>query len=167
MFVQSVSRTVFAVLWFLPLTALQGCEVAHPPTHEQRRAQEQAELADAPLPVLPQPDIDDVAHVIEACGQPELDSVAAIYSKDYNGPVRRLRYGGRRPIELNFISSRPRAELAYGEAPLPRAERPAPQLPPHATWRFQDARLEKEVMITSHRLAAYLPCAGLALRGEF
>lgn len=166
MLAQRVSNIVAASSLLLGLAASVGCRIDHPPSRSQRQESRQEKLAEAPLPVLPQPEYDDAVQVLQFCGPPRSDIVLPVYSKYYNGPVRRLEYVGRRHVTLDFIPSRPRAELAYGEAPLGPSYGGG-QVSPNTTWRFQAGRMEQEVMITSHRLEFYLPCAGQALRQDF
>ena len=161
-----LSQFAVASLIFSGLFLTLGCRIEKPPSRIEKAEIHKKELADAPLPVLPQPDIDDAQRVVETCGQPVSDSVVPIFSKYYNGPVRRLEYAGRRDVKLDFIPSRPRAELAHGEAPLPHGGY-SYTLPAGATWRFQAARMEQQVLITAHGVAFYLPCAGDALSRDF
>ena len=163
---QRLQKIVTTSLLLVSFGAMAGCRIERAPTRVEREESHLERLAEAPLPILPQPDVDDALTVIQACGQPNSDTVTPIYSKYYNGPVRRLEYLGRRKVTLDFIPSRPRAELAYAEAPLPR-QGAWDRLPPNASWRFQAGYMEQEQMITSHRLDNYLPCAGDALRHEF
>ncbi len=90
-----------------------------------------------------------------------------VYTKYYNGPVRRLEYVGMHSVTLDFIPSLPKAELAYVEAPLPHDGRGYGALAADATWQFQAGYMEQEQMVTARRLAVYLPCAGEALRRDF
>ena len=166
MFASRFFKIVTASSLLLGLAATVGCRIDHPPSRSQRQEIRQEKLADVPLPILPQPAYDDAVQVIQFCGSPRSDTVMPVYSKYYNGPVRRLEYVGRRHVTLDFIPSNPRAELAYGEAPLGPSYGGGP-VSPNTTWRFQAGRMEQEVMITSHRLEFYLPCAGQALKQDF
>ena len=168
MFPYRISHIVAASLLLAGLTAALGCRIETAPSRIDRKELHLEKLADAPLPILPQPEYDQAEHVMQSCGQPLTDIVTPVYSKYYNGPVRRLEYVGNRRVTLDFIPSRPRAQLAHEEAPLPHnGYNGYTQLPPNATWRFQAGRMEQEVMITAHRVAFYLPCAGEALNHEF
>ena len=173
-FFPSAIKTVTASLLLVGLGATVGCRIQRAPSRIERAEVHLAKLADAPLPILQQPDVDDASNVMASCGQPNSDTVQRIYSKYYNGPVRRLEYTerreeylGKRPVTIDFIPSRPRAELAYVEAPLPHEGYGNAQLPANASWRFQAGHMQEEYLITAHRLGNYLPCAGEALRNEF
>ncbi len=146
---------------------LPGCRIERPPTRVEKDELALAKLADAPLPILPQPQGDDAVRVIEACGPPSLDTVTPVYSKYYNGPVRHMEYVGQRKVTLDFIPSGPRAQLAFTEAPLPPRAYSADEVPANTTWRFQSGQMAQVTMITSHRLSLFLPCAGDALSREF
>ena len=166
MFAQRFTKLTLAGLLAPGLVPIAGCRIEQPPSRLQRHEAHLAQLAQAPLPVLRQPDYDQAALVMQYCGQPSSDVVMPVYSKYYNGPVRRLEYTGRRTVALEFIPSHQRAELAYTEAPLGPGYR-GTGFSPNTTWRFQAGRMEQEVMITAHRVEFYLPCAGEALKRDF
>jgi len=168
----SILRTAAFSLLLLGVASTVGCRVEQAPSRLERAEVHKARLADTPLPVLPQPEVNDAERVMAACGRPGMDWTGPIYSKYYNGPVRRLVYpearnGGKREVRLDFIPSRPKAELAYSEAPLPHDEERDAALPPNATWRFQAGQMEEDYILTASRLRVYLPCAAEALKYEF
>ena len=165
-------KSVASSLLLLGVASTMGCRIEQAPSRMERAEVHQAKLADTQLPILPQPEVNDAERVMAACGRPDMEWTGPIYSKYYNGPVRRLLYRevrtkGDREVRLDFIPSRPKAELAYTEAPLPHEEDRNAALPANATWRFQAGQIEQEYIITAHRLRVYLPCAADALKYEF
>jgi hypothetical protein len=154
-------RTSFVLA--LACVVLAGCKVEKLPSREQVQQQNQAKDQAGLTPqVVPSPNIDDAQLVLSACGQPASDQVLAIYNKMNNGPVRRMVYRGRRVLTLDFVPSIPQARAVKG--PM-RAAPPTP--PAGSVWRFDEARMEKEELMTSARVGVYLPCAGAALAKEY
>lgn len=157
---------VSALLCLLALGPL-GCEVERTPTRKQVAEENAAIRAgkSAPPP-SPTPVVNDAALVIETCGRPASDTVAAIYDKLHNGAVRRMVYQGRQIVELEFIPAAPLAHQTDTEAPFPPGERAPAIAPPDTVWRFQSAHMQNREFVTTSRLEIYLPCAAHAMGKE-
>jgi hypothetical protein len=112
------------------------------------------------------PNIDDANLVLADCGRPSSDTVLAIYDKMNNGPVRRVVFHTKRLVTVEFIPSHPLAKGAR-DAHHKLIKLPT-SLPDGSVWRFDDAKVPKELdIITADRLAYFFPCGAKALHPEY
>jgi hypothetical protein len=152
------------VLISLACLIILGCKPIRRPQRAEWDAQH--DTSTQPHFVEP-PKIDDADLVIGRCGRPRSDAVLPIYDKLNNGPVRRMVFHAKRTVTFDFIPSHPIAKVTAVRAPFKRPPVLPRHLPPDSVWRFDDARMDKEEMLTSNRINFYLPCAAAALAKEY
>lgn len=148
---------------------LLGCAVERPTSRAgSGDAKKQGEARKAAQLVTPReaarPRIDEAQLVLNGCGRPATDVVLPIYDKQDHGPVRRMTFRGRRVVVVEFVPW-----MAAGTVvPTTQVPRPAPnvEMAADTVWEFSEARMENEELLTSTRLAVYLPCAAKALEKE-
>jgi len=136
-----------------------GCKVEVLPSPEQqkqadekKKAQEAA-TAVAPAPV---PSTDNAAQVIAVCGPAASDEAVSINDKHDSGTVRHLVYrNGGREVTLDFIPLQ--TPSGNGHAAVSS----------NTLWRFNEARVDNQRLLTAANIKVYLPCAGTALAKEF
>lgn len=145
----------------LTLVACVGCRVENVPSRAQSRHAEMERRADSATQPSPLPNVDDVQLVLRACPPPLTDQTLSLYDKEHNGPVREIVYAGMQgqSVVLDFIPSTQPA--TQNGAPAPAA------LPAGAVWRFSDGRSGNQQLMTSTRIAPFLPCAARALGREY
>jgi hypothetical protein len=137
-----------------------GCKEERLPPREQTVHAPQTKFIEPPH-------IDDANLVIARCGHPRSDAVLPIYDKLNNGPVRRMVFRGTRTLTFDFIPSHPIPKITTATAPFPHPQKLPTTLPPDSVWRFDEARLGKQEMLTTNRVKLYLPCAAEALVKEY
>jgi len=151
------------LLALVSLTAL-GCK----PIKRESRVEWNAQHDTLTQPhFVEPPKIDDAQLVMASCGRPRSDAVLPIYDKLNNGPVRRMVYYFHRTVTFDFTPSHPIAKITTLRAPFPRPQVLPRHLPPDSVWRFDEARMDHETMLTSYRINFYLPCAATALKKEY
>ena len=153
------------------LLGCTGCKVEQGPTRDQVHQTELARNGDA-THSLPVSHIDDSQLVIKACGQPDADRLYGLYDKAHWGTVRRLTYTSMAgdAVQLDFVPSLPGPAANHTVTPdseINPANMPPPQLPIHAVWRFDDAHVGHQDILTSSRLQRSMPCAAAALQHEY
>jgi hypothetical protein len=103
---------------------------------------------------------DDAQLLLQACGKPRHDQVVRELTDLHRGLVRNMLYDGRQPVTFELTPSQPAAAPTPGEAS-------STALPPGAVWRFSDARMEDQTLLTARDLAPFLPCARRAFASEY
>jgi hypothetical protein len=155
-------RKAVAVLQATAATGLLVLSISCHPERNPTRAQLEERSVNAaqtkretPETIAPEShSVNEADLVLRACGPPSTDSVHDVYSKEQDGPVRTLFYGGSQPLYLDFIPRHP---------PVSSAQQQVTELPANTIWVFEQGRAGDQVLLTSHRLAAVLPCAAQAL----
>jgi len=136
-----------------------GCRVERMPTPEQQQQEEakkNAKLAaDAAVSAAPTPTTDNAAAVIAMCGPAASDEIVTVNDKHDSGRVRRLVYRTGREITLDFIP----LQTSSGSGHAAASSNPI--------WRFNEARVENQTLLTAANIRVYLPCAANALAKEF
>jgi len=136
-----------------------GCKVEKLPTPEEQAeadAKKNAQLAvNSAVTALPTPTTDNAAAVIASCGPAGSDNIMTINDKYYAGTVRRLVYRSGREITFDFIPLQTNSSSG----------RPANSS--NTIWRFNEAHVENQRLLTAANIKFYLPCAANALAKEF
>jgi len=134
-----------------------GCKVETQPSDDQLKKQADAKKnADTAVVPLPVPTNDDAALVIAACGPAASDQLVNL-DKNY-GTVRRMVYRGSREVTLNFLP------LQTGTSNSGSGHAAASS---NTVWRFNEALVENQKLLTAANIRVYLPCAANALAKEF
>lgn len=156
-----MTMRTLTILVSLTLAAGLGCRVEHVPSRAAARRAEMERRADSAVQPSPLPNVDDAQLVLSACPQPLTDQTLSLYDKVHNGPVREIVYAGSQgqAVVLDFIPSTQPA--TQNGAPAPAA------LPAGAVWRFSDGHTGQQELMTSTRIAPFLPCAAKALSSEY
>jgi len=148
------STMLAAMLTGIFLTA--GCKVERPPAPEPQDVQKKAQADGTAVTVLNTPTTDNAAAVIASCGPAGSDQVITVTDRTATGPVRRLVYGsGQRQTTLDFIP----LQTGSGNGQATTSSNTA--------WRFSQAVVDNQRLVTAANVRVYLPCAANALANEF
>jgi len=152
-------KSAISVAMLAGIVWAAGCKVEVLPTREQQKLADekkkvQEELtAVAPAPV---PSTDNAAQVIAACGSAASDEVVSINDKHDSGSVRHLVYrNGPREVTLDFIPQQTNSNNGHAATSS------------NTVWRFNEARVDDQRLLTAANIKIYLPCAANALAKEF
>lgn len=129
---------------------LAGCRVEKLPSREQQQQEKDSKLAaKTSVTEIQVPTTDDAALVIAACGPAASDQVVSINDKTENGTVRRMVYSGSHPTTLDFLPLQNNSSAS------------------NTVWRFNEAIVDNQKLLTAANIRVYLPCAANALAKEF
>jgi len=135
-----------------------GCKVEELTKREQQEdAKKNAHLAvESAITAVPTPTTDNAAAVIASCGPATSDQVVSINDRTESGPVRRLVYGrGSRQTTLDFLPLQTNSSGGHAATPS------------NTVWRFNQALVDNQRLLTAENIRVYLPCAANALAKEF
>jgi hypothetical protein len=132
-----------------------GCKVEQMQPRDQPGAKSGAASTEGAVTVVSSPTTDNAAQVIASCGPAGSDQIVNDNDKISNGNVRRMVYNNGRAVTLDFI-------------PLQSSSTNRNQAPPSNTvWRFNQAVVDNQRLVTAANIKVYLPCAATALAKEF
>ena len=156
---QKLFKSAVSVAMLASIVWATGCKVEVLPTREQQKqADEKQKAQDAvkAVPVASGPTTDNAAQVIASCGPAASDEVVNINDKHDSGTVRHLVYrNGPRETTLDFIPMQTTSSNGH------------PATSSNKVWRFNEARVEDQRLLTAANIRVYLPCAANALAKEF
>ena len=132
-----------------------GCKVEKMPTPEQQQQEDARLAADAAVTAAPTPTTDNAAAVLALCGPAASDEIVTVNDKHDSGRVRRLVYRPGREITLDFIPLLTSSGSGHAATSS------------NTIWRFNEARVDKQRLLTAANIRVYLPCAANALAKEF
>ena len=147
-FMRSIGPCTTAILSALLLSAA-GCKVEKLSTVPATSRTSSSPAVQAPAPANAQQD--DAQLLLQACGRPRRDQIVQEHNKLHDTVVRKLVYNGREAVTIELIPSQAAANL----------------LPPNVIWRFSDALMEDQTLLTARDLDPFLPCATRALAHEY
>jgi len=135
---------------FAGTVLLAGCKVEKLPSREQQQQEKDSKLAaKTSVTEIQVPTTDDAAMVIASCGPAANDQLVTVNDKTGNGTVRRMVYSRGHPITLDFIPLQKNSSAS------------------NTTWRFNEAIVDNQKLLTAANIRVYLPCAANALAKEF
>jgi len=156
---QKLIKSAMLMTMLVGIVWAAGCKVEVLPSREQQKQADEKKKAQedvtavAPAPV---PSTDNAAQVITTCGPAASDEVVSVNDKHDSGTVRHLVYrNGSREVTLDFIPLQ--AIPGNGHAAASS----------NTLWRFNEARVDNQRLLTAANIKVYLPCAGNALAKEF
>jgi hypothetical protein len=153
-----IKSAVLATL-LVSLAWASGCKVEVMQTREQKEqadASKNAQLAVSKATTeLPTPTTDNAAQVIATCGPAASDSIVTVDERGVSGAMRKLVYSNGREITLDFIPLQTSSGNGHAAASS------------NTVWRFNQARVENQTLLTAANIRVYLPCAANALAKEF
>jgi len=135
-----------------------GCKVEDLSKRQQQKdAKKNDRLAvESAVTAAPTPTTDNAAAVIAACGQASSDQVVNINDRTESGPVRRLVYSrGLRQTTLDFLPLQTNSSSGHAATSS------------NTIWRFNQALVDNQRLLTAANIKVYLPCAANALAKEF
>lgn len=152
-------KNAMSVTMLASIVCAMGCKVEVLPTRDQQKQAEEKKKAEqevtavAPASV---PSTDNATQVIASCGSAASDEVVNINDKHDSGTVRHLVYrNGPHEVTLDFIPMQPASSNGH------------PAASSNTVWRFNEARVENQRLLTAANIRVYLPCAANALAKEF
>jgi len=156
------NRILAATLTAIVCTA--GCHVEKMPSREDTKAQAEAKKnakwneGTVAVPI-PSPNTDNAAEVIAACGPAASDQIVTVDDKTESGPVRRMVYSnGRRSTTLDFLPLQASASSSGNRQAAASS---------NSVWRFNQALVDDQRLLTAANIRVYLPCAANALAKDF
>jgi hypothetical protein len=156
------NRILAAMLTAIVCTV--GCHVEKMPSREEAKDQAEAKKnakwnAGTVAVTIPSPSTDNAAEVIAACGPAASDQIVTLDDKTESGPVRRMVYNnGRHATTLDFLP------LQTGTSSSGNGQATASS---NNAWRFNQALVDDQKLLTAANIRVYLPCAANALAKEF
>jgi hypothetical protein len=153
---QKVFRRQLMAWTVMGVVCFTGCKVEQMKPRDPAEDKKSAALPnEGVVTVVPGPTTDNAAQVIAACGPAASDELVTVNDKMYAGTVRRMSYNGGRHVTLDFIPLQ--------SSPDNRNQPPSS----NTVWRFNQAVVDDQKLLTAANIRVYLPCAANALAKEF
>jgi hypothetical protein len=156
---RNLIKSAMLAMMLAAVVAAVGCKVEWKRSPEELQKQADSQRAPTAVVELPVPSTDDAALVIAACGPATSDQIMTINDRTSSRQVRRMVYRGGRETTLDFIPLQKTNSANNDSAHTAPAS--------NTIWRFDEAVVDNQKLLTAANIRVYLPCAANALAKEF